>query len=330
MQLDLFGGAPVSVSGVATADVGDELVQLAARVPRRIHLGTSSWAFPGWVGLVWRDRHSEAVLARRGLAAYARHPLLRTVGVDRTHYQPVDRATFEAWRADVPDDFRFLVKAHEACTLAIWPSHPRYGASRGQGNPRFLDAAYARDEVIAPFVSGLGEAGGPLLFQFAAQPIEPLGGSPRRFAEKLYRFLRDLPRGPLYAVEVRNASLLTPDYAAALRAAGAVHCVAITPGMPPPIAQWRLAGASDQPALVARWLLAPHHDYESAKAAYAPFDRLVDPDPPTRAQLATLIADATRRDVPAWIIANNKAEGSSPLTLVELAREIVDGSQPPF
>ncbi|HTJ43787.1 MAG TPA: DUF72 domain-containing protein [Kofleriaceae bacterium] len=330
MQLDLFGSAPVPAGGVSPALVGEDLARIAATLPRGVHLGTSSWAFPGWAGLVWRDRHGEALLARRGLAAYAQHPLLRTVGVDRTHYQPVDRAQLAAWRADVPDGFRFLVKAHEACTLAIWPTHARYGANRGAGNPRFLDPAYARDEVIGPFVDGLGAACGPLLFQFAAQPIEPLGGSPRRFAEKLYRFLRDLPRGPLYAVEVRNASLLTPDYAAALRAAGAVHCLAITPGMPPPIAQWKLAGASDHPALVARWLLAPHHDYESAKAAYAPFDRLVDPDPSTRAQLATLVTDAMRRDVPAWIIANNKAEGSSPLTLAALARDLVDGSEPPF
>ena len=30
-----------------------------------------------------------------GLAAYAKHPLMRMVGVDRTFYGPVDRATFQ-------------------------------------------------------------------------------------------------------------------------------------------------------------------------------------------------------------------------------------------
>ncbi len=343
MQLDLFGEAPSR--GVATAAITDEIARLAARVPARVHLGTSSWSFPGWRDIVYRDAHSEAQLARGGLAAYARHPLLRTAGIDRTHYAPIDRDAFAAYAADVPRGFRFLAKAHEACTLAAWPMHARYGAARGSPNPRFLDPSYARDEVIAPFVDGLGATAGPLLFQLAAQPIDLLGGTPRRFAEKLYRFLRDLPRGPLYAVEVRNASLLTPDYAAALAAAdsqlrsdssdpmtrgGVVHCTAALPGLPPPIAQWRAAGGPSQPALVARWMLAAHHDYDSAKAAYAPFDRLVDPDPRTRAQLAALAADAGRRGVPAWIIANNKAEGSSPLTLIELARELVDGDQPPF
>lgn len=330
MQLDLFGDAPAPARGIAPAAISDDVAQLAAALPGHVHLGTSSWSFPGWRGIVYRDDHGEAALARGGLAAYARHSLLRTAGIDRTHYAPIDRAAFAAYAADVPRGFRFLAKAHEACTLAVWPNHARYGAVRGAPNPRFLDAAYAEGEVVAPFVDGLGATAGPLLFQFAAQSIDALGGSPRRFAERLYRFLRDLPRGPLYAVEIRNASLLTPDYAAALREGGAVHCTCALPDMPPPIAQWRAAGGPSQPALVARWMLAAHHDYESAKAAYAPFDRLVDPDPRTRAQFAALAADAGRRGVPAWIIANNKAEGSSPLTLIELARELVDGDQPPF
>jgi uncharacterized protein YecE (DUF72 family) len=328
MQLDLFGEAPSR--GIAPAPVAEEIATLASKLPPHVRLGTSSWSFPGWRGIVYRDDHSEAQLARGGLAAYARHPLLRTAGIDRTHYAPIDRDAFAAYAADVPPGFRFLAKAHEACTLAAWPMHARYGAARGSSNPRFLDPSYARDEVIAPFVDGLGATAGPLLFQFAAQPIDLLGGTPRRFAERLYRFLRDLPKGPLYAVEVRNASLITSDYAAALAAGGAVHCTAALPDLPPPIAQWRAAGGPQQPALVARWMLAPHHDYDSAKAAYAPFDRLVDPDPRMRSQLASLAADAGRRGVPAWIIANNKAEGSSPLTLIELARELVDGDQPPF
>jgi uncharacterized protein YecE (DUF72 family) len=328
MQLELFGDAPAGP--VHPAEVDADVVRLGAALPAHVHLGTSSWAYPGWRGLVYRDAHGEALLAKRGLGAYARHPLVRAVGVDRTHYAPVDADVFRAWADAVPPRFSFLVKAHEACTVAVWPQHARYGAARGQANPRWFDAAYARDEVVAPFVAGLGDGAGVLLFQLAPQPIEALGGSPRRFAEKLYRFLRDLPRGPRYAVEVRNAALVTPDYAAALRAAGALHCVAVLPGMPPPIAQWRAAGGPEQPALVARWMLAAHHTHDSANAAYAPFDRLHDPDPRTRAQLAALVADAGRRGVPAWIIANNNAEGCAPRSLVELARDLVVGDHPPF
>ena len=78
-----------------------------ARLPTDLRLGTSSWSFPGWTGLVYAREAGPEMLARQGLPAYARHPLLRTVGVDRTFYGPVPAETFAAWAAAVPEDFRF-------------------------------------------------------------------------------------------------------------------------------------------------------------------------------------------------------------------------------
>lgn len=318
MQLGLFGDAPRAKGEVAEAAVSEEVRAAAAKLPEGVYLGTSSWSFPGWKGLVWAEEHSEQVLARKGLSAYARHPLFRTVGIDRTHYAPVDADTLKAYAQAVPEGFRFLTKAHEACTLAVYPTHPRYGAHRGQRNPLFLDAAYARDQVVAPFVEGLGATAGPLVFQMAQQPLEQLGGTPRKFAERLYRFLRDLPKGPMYAVEVRNAQLLTKDYRAALKAAGALPVVSSIPQMPPPQSQ----PVDEAGPLIVRWMLTPHHTYESALEAYRPFDKLVDPDLTVRRQIARLVREAKARGYPAWVIANNKAEGSAPLTLLELAKVI--------
>lgn len=335
-QLDMFGAPPAPKRGaIEPATVDDETRRLGAALPPTLRLGTSSWSFPGWAGVVYRDLASEAALAKGGLGAYAAHPLLGAVGVDRTFYAPVGVDTLAGYAAAVPATFRFLVKAHEALTLARFPAHARYGTLRGQPSPQYLDAAYARDAVIAPFVDGLGSRGGVLLFQFAPQPAELLAGpggksAPRRFAERLYRFLRELPPGPRYAVEVRTAELLTPDYAAALRAADAVPGLAVLPGLPPLDVQARLTRVHEAPALVVRWMLAAHHDYESARAAYQPFDRLVDPDPRNRRAIADLLRGAIARGVPATVIVNNKAEGSSPRSIVELARELVDGDPVPF
>ena len=63
-----------------------EVQALAAHLARgwggQIRLGTSSWHFPGWAGLVWARAYSEAVVAKHGLAAYAQHPLLGTVSLN--------------------------------------------------------------------------------------------------------------------------------------------------------------------------------------------------------------------------------------------------------
>src|SRR5512143_109764 len=91
-QLELFGAATRPPPRVGPAAVSDAARTLAARLPADVRLGTSSWSFPGWRGIVWDRDASPALLAREGLAAYARHPLLRTVGLDRTYYAPMTAA----------------------------------------------------------------------------------------------------------------------------------------------------------------------------------------------------------------------------------------------
>ncbi len=323
-QLDLFGDEPharADPDEVAPIEPDPRTEAIARRMPAHLHMGTSSWSFPGWKGLVWRDEQSNAQLARRGLAAYARHPLMRTVGVERTYYAPVPAGVLAAYAADVPPDFRFLVKAHDHCTMARFPGHPRYGEQRGQRNARFLDPAYAESEVVGPYVEGLGAKGGVLLFQLPPQDPELLGGA-GAFAERLHRFLDALPRGPVYAVELRSPGLLGPDYAQAIASVGAVHCLNAWPGMPDLRQQYRATRVQggEPPATVVRWMLNRRHDYGSAKVAYAPFDQLVDEDPATRETIARLILARLPRT---YLIVNNKAEGSSPLSILALAERLV-------
>jgi uncharacterized protein YecE (DUF72 family) len=335
VQLDLFapgpgdaerGEAPSGVAGrtgtggavVGAAAVPEEVAALGRALPRSVYLGGSTWSFPGWAGLVYDRTYTESRLARHGLAAYGRHPLLRAVGIDRTHYRPLPARDLARYAEAVPEDFLFLVKAHEACTLARYPDHPRYGAERGLANPLFLDPEYAAQEVVGPYVEGLGARGGALLFQFAPQDL----GAPARFAAELHRFLAALPRGPLYAVELRNRELLVPEYAAALAAAGACHCLNVHPRMPDLRRQARATGALRAPAVVVRWLVAQGMTYEVAGRTFAPFNRLAAPDPELRRTLAALAHAALRAGRPFLATVNNNAEGSAPLSIVELAREI--------
>jgi len=308
---------------VGPAPLTPDVAALASALPPLIHLGTSSWSFPGWAGLVYDRVATENELARDGLAAYARHPLLRAVGIDRTFYAPLSAADFARYASVVPLHFRFIVKATDAVTSPTRAESGRTG--RRVPNPQFLDAAHAADTVVAPFVAGLGPQAGPLVFQLVPLP-KALLRDPPAFIARLHDFLAALPRGPLYAVELRNAALLVPDYAAALAATGVAHCFNVHPSMPPPDEQAQHVPLEQNPALVARWMLNARYDYAAARAAYAPFDRLVDEDPASRAALADLCGRAARLGRPAFVAANNKAEGSAPLTLVRLARHIVTGA----
>lgn len=328
-QLDIFGGEvhpdrqlELAAQDEATAEAGARLRELAPQ----LRMGTSSWTFPGWEGIVWDRKASNRVLVRDGLATYARHPLLRTVGLDRTYYGTMSAAQLGALRRDLPADFQLLVKAHAECTTVQFSSRSWNRARAGQRNELFLEPEYATRAVVEPFMEGLGPAGGVLLFQFPPQYVT---GGARSFASRLRAFLEALPEGPQYAVEIRNPDLFTPRYIKALEAVGATHCVAELPGMPEIHKQWQASGGADRPALVMRWMLARHHDYESGKKAYAPFDRLVDPNVEVRRAYADMIAaqlrgpgEASKAKV--TFIANNKAEGSSPLTVRSLADALLE------
>ncbi len=288
---------------------------LAARIGPRIRLGTSSWTFPGWIGTVYSREHAARTLARTGLREYAHHRWLRTVGVDRTFYRPIGEADYRSMAAQVPDDFRFLVKAHEAIT--------RPDVADAAGQVRFLDAAYARERMVDPMVAGLGDRAGPLLFQFSPMGIRgdvAAEATVRRIGE----FLAQLPRGPLYAVEVRDAALARPSWGTMLRDTGAVHCYSVHPSMPTLAAQARCAPPHEQRAIVCRWMLHGGFGYEEARARYEPFDRIVDPDPASLQGFASLCAQATAHAMDSWVIVNNKAEGSAPLSVLRLARTIAD------
>jgi uncharacterized protein YecE (DUF72 family) len=322
-QLDLFGRlSPRGSPGPAPQP--EDVVDLGRRLPPGVRLGTSSWSFPGWRGLVWDRDATPARLARAGLPAYAAHPLFRTVGLDRTFYAPMTREAFAALAAQVPGSFRFVVKALETATVAVFPRHPRYGAQAGQPNPRFLDAGAVASELVRPALDGLGAGLGVVVFQLPPQPPAALGG-PARFAMRLRAFLRGLPRGPRYAVELRNAELLVLDVARALLDHGAVPCLTVHPTMPPVDVQAAaLAPACGDP-LVVRWMLGGGRGYEAARERYAPFDRLVDPDPASRAAIAGLVRRALDAGRRAFVVVNNKAEGSAPASIALLARALVDG-----
>jgi hypothetical protein len=87
-----------------------------------------------------------------------------------------------------------------------------------------------------------------------------------------------------------------------------------------------LALDEDQPGdLVVRWNLHRGFRYQAAKQRYEPFDRLIDEDIETRRTLARMVLGAYKARRKVWVTANNKAEGSAPLSLLKLAQEIAAG-----
>ena len=292
---------------------------LAARLPPLVHLGTSSWSFAGWAGLVYDRSYPESRLARDGLAAYAAHPLLRAVSLDRTFYAPLAEREYARYSGQVPDDFRFVVKA----PMALTSSYLRSETGEFADSPYFLDPGYATDEFIAPCSAGLGAKAGPLVFQFPPQG-KRVTVNPDPFINQLYRFLTALPPGLAYAVEVRDHQLLTTRFFQCLATTATRFCVASHAKMPSPAEQIKLMNTNLPPGdFLCRWSLHAGLRYEDAKSRYFPFNRLVDEDIESRSALAIAVATAARAGCASFVTVNNKAEGSAPLSVEKLAQAIV-------
>jgi uncharacterized protein YecE (DUF72 family) len=313
-QVDFFDDRPAR-GKVAAAPVSDEVRSLAGHLPHGVRFGTSTWSFPGWQGLVYGGDYDETKLSREGLSAYAHHPLLRSVGVDRSYYRPLDDKTLLRMASAVPTDFKFLLKAHAALMLPKSARRPDYLAGVSDV---FLDSTYASRNVIEPALRQLGEKLGVILFQFS-----PLGDRVLRYRkellERLEVFLAALPSEAQYAVEWRDATLLGPDLADVLARCKVAHGYAGHPRMPQIDEQ--VSFDRGEGPLVIRWLLRRDRVYEDARMTYAPFDRLLEPDADSRRGILSLLHGAVGQGREAIVIVNNKAEGSAPLSVLQLARE---------
>jgi uncharacterized protein YecE (DUF72 family) len=318
-QLGLFEAADAPMAEPAA--VPDALRRCAAALPADFRLGTSSWAFPGWAGQVWARDYPEALLARHGLGAYASHPLLRTVSLDRSYYAPLSAGQYAGYAAQVPDGFRFVVKAPAELTS---PVLQRPSALTGRrDNRRFLDPEVARRILVEPVRAGLGAKLGLVLLQIPPMPPDWVR-DPEPFAERLAGLLQSLPPSLPRAVELRNAELLCAPVFEALERSGTLFCYTVHPRAPSIDVQHACLPAelAARGPLVLRWNLRPSETYAGAKARFAPFTHLQAEDRENRPSILALCRRALAAGRPAYVIANKNAEGCAPAPLFRLAEEL--------
>ncbi|MDQ6892685.1 MAG: DUF72 domain-containing protein [Acidobacteriota bacterium] len=302
-----------------------ETAAIAARVRKNVRFGTSSWSFPGWAGIVYSRRAPASELAKEGLVEYARHPLLNTVGIDRGFYAPISPEDLRRYAGQLPAAFPCCTKAPESVTGAVLsaPGTPRGGGPRPP-NPGFLDPRRFEEEMLGPFRAAFAEHAGPFLLQFPPAPAEARL-APREFAERLDRFLGELPREFRYAVELRDPTLLTGEYGRVLASRGAAHVYNCATAMPMPAEQAERIPAAAADFVVVRLLLRPGTRYDDRREDFLPFDRIVDPNPEMRRQTVELARAASGRDV--FVLVNNKAEGCAPATIRALAEQLASEAE---
>jgi len=303
-------------------------VRLRELAAQGVYFGTSSWKYPGWIGLlyerdryVWRGRFSEKRFEQNCLAEFAQ--TFPAVSMDGTYYKFYERAALEELAAQVPEHFQFAFKVCHDITIKQFPQLPRFGLRAGKGNPHFLDASLFGDAFLAPFENLRGKVG-VLMFEFSRfAPGEFLRGA--EFVEALDQFFSKLPRGWPYAVELRNRQWLRPEYFTMLARHGVTHIYNAWTDMPPVAEQMAMPGSETNASLqVARLLLREGRTFEEAVKRFSPYTEIKDINPEARTALVNMIRRALGRKsgTKSLIYVNNRFEGHSPATINAIVEEI--------
>jgi uncharacterized protein YecE (DUF72 family) len=168
-----------------------------------LRTGTSGFSYKEWKGSFYPDD-----LAADGMLAYYAGRL-GAVEINNTFYRMPRAETLAAWRAEVPERFRFAIKAPQRITHRA----------------RLVDCQDSVD-LLWHACAALGDQLGPLLFQLP--PFLRLD------LQRLRAFLAGLPVGCRAAFEFRHPSWQVPEVHAALAEARAALCVADVDGAEPP------------------------------------------------------------------------------------------------
>src|SRR5512135_469205 len=170
---------------------GEDMAAGEYRVsPLRVLAGTSGFSYKEWKG----SFYPEDLPAPRMLAYYAER--LPAVEINNTFYRMPKPALLEGWAAEVPPEFRFVLKASQRIT-------------------HFKRLKEAGDDVAYFFgvAAVLGERLGPALFQLPPNLKKDL--------PRLEAFLETIPQDRRPAFEFRHASWFEDDVFEALRRKGA-------------------------------------------------------------------------------------------------------------
>jgi len=290
-----------------------ELSRLAAQ---GIYIGTSSWKYRGWEGMIYRGGYSsEAQFQRQSLREYTSY--LPSVGVDFTFYTWPMPDMMNYLVEATPENFRLCPKVTKRITMDKFPQIPSYGKWAGKENPDFLDVELFKEQFLNP-IQTLGSRIGGLFFEFTQLQETQL--------PKLERFFSEIPREITYSIEIRSPELITKKFYSLLRTLKLSPAFNSWSRMPFIRDQWKLYAGSgameDNTPLFVRALLRPGRSYDEAVRFFQPYNSIKDSFPEVRTDIVNIVREAKKQNRKCFIFINNRLEGSAPHTIGAIMQEL--------
>jgi len=285
-------------------------------IPDHLYVGTASWNYPSWEGLVYPTGTPEDKV--RYLEHYARY--FKMVEIDQYFWslfppefaRMPDRSEVAAYAAAVPDDFRFTVKAPNSLTLTHFYKRQsaKYQEYAGKPNPYGLLNPDLWDQFIRG-LEPLKEKLGAIILQFSYLNKSMLSGV-KEFTTKLGRFLDTVNPDLPVAVESRNPNYLGRHYFEFLKERNLPHVYLSGYYMPEPLSVYRKYGNTGDFTL---FRLHGGDRRGMERRTGEQWTDIVEDQGGELARIAHLAAEEIRLERDFYLSINNHYEGSSPISI---------------
>jgi len=274
-----------------------------------LRIGTCSWKYPSWKGLVYSRATGIDYLAE-----YATR--YDTVEVDQWFWALPEPETAAQYASVTPADFRFTVKLPNM--LSLTHHYKKQGETSLRPNPEFLSVPLFRDVLarLEPLHSKIGM----LMLQFEYLNKEKMS-SQAAFLAHVSAFVSAVPRTLPLAIEPRNPHWIDQRYFEFLAEKGLSHVFLQGYYMPSMFETWKRYGKLVRGAVAVR-LHGPDREGMERETGKS-WDRIIAPKDEELARLVEMMRDMRDRSLTVYLNINNHYEGSAPRTIQRLRERSV-------
>lgn len=281
-----------------------------------IRIGTCSWKYESWKGIIYPDKDKFNFLEE-----YSKH--FNAVEVDQWFWSLFEGkkvvlpkpSDVKSYSASVPDDFRFTIKVPNSITLTHF--YNKNKSAQLKSNPYFLsnDLFNQFIETLKPLEKNIGV----LMFQFEYLNKQKLSGL-TEFIDRFEGFTDKLDKKFNFGIEIRNPNYLKKPFFDFLER-NMLSMVFLQGYYMPPV--WQVFN-DHKDKVVSPVVIRLHGPDRSGieNKTGSIWNQIVEPRDEELEKVAEITNYLQSKKVDVYINVNNHFEGSAPLTINKLSKLI--------
>lgn len=281
-----------------------------------LRIGTCSWKYDSWVGLIYPETSSFNYLSE-----YSKS--FNTVEIDQWFWSLFpgrkvllpDKNVVNDYKNSVPEEFLFTIKVPNSITLTHYYSD---GSSELIKNSNFLSVDLF--EAFLSSISDIISRTGTLILQFEYLNKQKMK-SFEYFENNLIKFFSSLKDGtPPVAIEIRNPNYMNDKYFKMLDKLSLGHVFLEGYFMPPIVDIYKKYYDLISSFSVIR-LHGPDRN-EIERIAKKKWNKIYINRDDKLAGIIKMIKEFQAKEIDLFVNVNNHFEGSAPLTIKKIQREL--------